>query len=174
MGIYKYIRQAWKQPKETLGQIQKDRILLWRQEPVTLRIERPTRLDAARSMGYRAKPGIIVVRQRVSRGGHQRPKITGGRRSKHSGRNKNLIISYQVIAEQRTADNYENCEVVGSYFVGKDGLSYWYEIVLIDRDHPQILADPVLSKIAAQRGRAYRGLTNAAKKSRLSFPKAKI
>ncbi len=171
MGIYKYIREAWKKPKENLGQIYKDRILQWRQEPATLRIERPTRLDAARSQGYKAKQGIFVVRQRVIRGGHKRPRPAGGRRPKHSGRRKNLVISYQVIAEQRANENYQNCEVLNSYFVAKDGNHYWYEVILIDRDHPQILADKQLSKVAGQRSRVYRGLTSASKKSRLAFPK---
>ena len=171
MGIYKYIRQAWKQPKENLGALYKERLLQWRNEPVTLRIERPTRLDAARSLGYKAKQGIILIRQRVGRGGHQRPKLTGGRRSKHSGRRKILIISYQVIAEQRAAENYSNCEVLGSYFIAKDGMSSWFEVILVDRNHPQILADKQLSQVASRRGRVYRGLTMAAKKSRLSFPK---
>ena len=169
MGIYKYIREAWKKPKENLGELYKQRILQWRSEPVTLRIERPTRLDAARSLGYRAKPGILIIRQRVARGGHQRPKRTGGRRSKHSGSRKNLTIGYQLIAEQRAAENYSNCEVMGSYFVAKDGMSYWYEVLLVDRNHPQVLADKQLSQIASGRGRVYRGLTQAAKRSRLKF-----
>ena len=171
MGIYKYIRQAWKNPKENLGALYKQRLLQWRTEPATVRIERPTRLDAARSQGYKAKQGILVVRQRVMRGGHERPKMKGGRRPKHFGRRKNLIISYQVIAEQRANEGYQNCEVLNSYFVGKDGNSYWYEVILVDRNHPQILADKQLSKVVGRRGRVYRGITMAAKRSRLSFPK---
>ncbi|KKT75754.1 MAG: 50S ribosomal protein L15e, partial [Candidatus Peregrinibacteria bacterium GW2011_GWA2_44_7] len=41
-----------------------------RKEPVTLVLEHPTRLDRARSLGYKAKQGCIVARQRVGRGGH--------------------------------------------------------------------------------------------------------
>jgi len=82
MGIYKYIRQAWKNPKENLGGLYKERLLQWRNEPATVRIGRPTRLDAARSQGYKAKQGIVVVRQRVMRGGHERPQMAGGRRGR--------------------------------------------------------------------------------------------
>ncbi len=170
MGIYKYIRDAWKHPQQNLGALYKERLMQWRREPVTVRIERPTRLDAARSLGYRAKQGIILVRQRVNRGGRQRPKITGGRRSKHFGRRKNLIISYQVVAEQRAGEKYTNCEVLNSYQVAKDGDYYWYEVILVDRTHPVVLADKQLSQAASRRGRAHRGLTSAAKKSRLMFP----
>jgi large subunit ribosomal protein L15e len=115
-------------------------------------------------LGYKAKQGIIIVRQRVDRGGRQRPKITGGRRPKHFGRRKNLVISYQVVAEQRAAEKYSNCEVLNSYEVGKDGSYYWYEVILVDRAHPAVMADKQLSQAVSRRGRAYRGLTSAAKK----------
>ncbi len=54
MGMYKYIREAWKSPKETYvgGDLLKVRMIKWRREPVVVRIDRPTRLDRARSLGY--------------------------------------------------------------------------------------------------------------------------
>ena len=84
MGVYKYIREAWKQPKENLGELWQQRLILWRRQPTTVRIDRPTRLDRARSLGYRAKPGVIVLRQRVMRGAHKRSR-PGHRRSKRMG-----------------------------------------------------------------------------------------
>src|SRR3990167_3868695 len=68
MGMYQYIREAWKKPKENLGSLWQERLIKWRQEPATIRIERPTRLDRARSFGYKAKQGYVMVRQRVNRG----------------------------------------------------------------------------------------------------------
>ena len=168
MGMYKYIRNAWKQPKENLGSIWKERLILWRKEPVTVRIERPTRLDRARSLGYKAKQGFVIVRQRVIRGGRQRPQIRKGRRSKHYRRRKIVGLSYQSVAEQRAAKKYVNCEVLNSYYVGEDGIYFWYEVILIDKAHPQILADPRINWIfkSKHKGRVFRGLTSAAKKSR--------
>jgi len=168
MGMYKYIRETWKKPKQNLGDIWKERLIKWRQEPVTIRIERPTRLDRARSLGYRAKQGFVSVRQRVIRGGRQRPKIRKGRRSKHFGRKKIVGKSYQWIAEERAAKKYQNCEVLNSYYVAKDGRYYWFEIILVDKAHPQILADKNLKWIAEKqhKGRVYRGLTSAGKRSR--------
>ena len=90
MGIYKYIREAWKNPKDNLGDIWRKRILEWKKEDVTIRVKKPTRIDKARSLGYKAKQGYIVVRQRVRRGGRQRETIRKGRRSKHFGRRKDL------------------------------------------------------------------------------------
>ena len=45
MGIYKYIRDAWKHPQQNLGALYKERLMQWRREPVVLRLEHPSRLD---------------------------------------------------------------------------------------------------------------------------------
>jgi large subunit ribosomal protein L15e len=166
MGMYKYIRKLWKNPKGSLGEIQRKRLVLWRRQPVTVRIEHPTRIDRARSLGYKAKQGFIIVRQRVNRGGKMRPDTLGGRRPKTARLRLVLDKNYQQIAEERAATKYVNCEVLNSYYAGEDGRHYWYEIILIDRHHPNILNDINLRNIAAQKGRAFRGLTSAGKKSR--------
>ena len=72
MGMYQAIRQVWKKPKENLGDLYKERLIEWRRQDVLTRIERPTRLDRARSLGYRAKKGISITRVRVKRGGRKR------------------------------------------------------------------------------------------------------
>ena len=168
MGMYKYIREIWKKPREGLGDIWKKRLLEWRKEEVTVRVKKPTRIDRARSLGYKAKQGYIIVRQRVDRGGRQRPTIRKGRRSKHFGQRKDVDKSYQSVAEERAARKYPNCEVLNSYYVSEDGVHFWYEIILVDRNHPQILADPRINWIFKNKhkGRVFRGLTSAARKSR--------
>ena len=168
MALYKYLRQAWQTPNAEVKQVEKERLILWRKQPGTLRVDYPTRLDRARSLGYKAKNGIIVVRQRVPRGGRMRPHELGGRRPKHNRLRKILDMNYQTIAEQRVNAKYPNCEVLNSYFVAKDGLHYWYEIILVDKSHPEILADDRLRWIAEKQhtGRVYRGKTSSARKSR--------
>ena len=164
MGLYKELQKIWKRPKETLGQAYKDRIIIWRKEASTVRLERPTRLDRARSLGYRAKQGIFVVRQRVGRGDHARPDIKGGRRPKTNRQRLILRKSYQLLAEERASKKFSNCEVLNSYWVGKDGKHYWYEIIMVDTNHPRIKTDKQLSNLG--RGRAHRGLTSEGKKTR--------
>jgi len=176
MGMYKYIRDAWKSPKQDILKNElRGRIAEWRSQPTTFRIERPTRLDRARSLGYRAKQGIIVVRQRVDRGGRMRPRPAGGRRSKRSSLRKDLNLSYQSVAEQRTAAKYPNCEVLNSYYVAEDGIYYWYEVILIDKNHPAIRSDSQLSWITGTKhtNRVFRGLTSAGKRSRALYNKGK-
>jgi len=175
MGIYSYLQELWKKPKSNLGSVYTKRLIKWRREPVTIRIERPTRLNKAHSLGYKAKEGIIVVRQKVKRGGHKRPRIKAGRRSKRFGSRKNLKISYKVIAESRCAKKYVNMEVLNSYQVAKDGEYVWFEIILVDPMHPVIASDKNIQWIREKQHtrRVFRGLTSAGKKSRGLLNKGK-
>lgn len=71
--MYKYIRDAWKNPDESyVRELMWQRAPKWRREKAVQRIERPTRLDRARSLGYRAKKGFVLVRTRVRRGGRRK------------------------------------------------------------------------------------------------------
>ncbi|MFH1400302.1 MAG: 50S ribosomal protein L15e [Nanoarchaeota archaeon] len=166
MGYLKYVRAAWKNPKKNLGDIWKERLMTMRREPVTVRIDRPTRIDRARSLGYKAKEGYIVIRQRVTRGGKQRPDIKGGRRSAHSGQRLALRKNYQQLCEGRAAKKYPNCEVLNSYWVAEDGMRIWYEIIMVDRSHPAVKKDPRIAWISGKVDRPNRGLTSAGRKSR--------
>jgi large subunit ribosomal protein L15e len=166
MGLYKHVGKVWKGSSPEFKEFHRKRLTEWRSQDTTVRIDKPTRVDKARAVGYRAKQGVIVVRQRVDRGGRMRPNITGGRRSAHSFQNKILAKSYQSVAEERANERYKNCEVLNSYFVGKDGISYWYEVILLDRTSPVIQNDEVYHSIITQTGRVYRGVTSAARKSR--------
>ena len=82
MGMYKYIKQLWQKPKKEMPELWKARLVEWRRTPATVRIVRPTRLDKARELGYKSVQGVIMVRQRVSKGGRKRPHINKARRPK--------------------------------------------------------------------------------------------
>ncbi len=168
MGFYKYLRDMWKKPNENMREEYKKHLIQWRKQPVTVRAERPTRIDRARTLGYRAKQGFLIVRQRVNRGGRKREQVAGGRRPKHYRKVKVLDINYQHVAEMRAAVKYKNCEVLNSYFVGKDGQHYWYEIIMVDKSHPVVKKDQRIKWItqSQHKGRAHRGITSAARKSR--------
>ena len=168
MSMYQHVRKLWTKPKANMPELWKQRLIAWRREPTTVRLERPTRIDRARSLGYKAKQGIFVVRQRVIRGGRQKPRPAGGRRSKRFRKRKDVRKNYQQIAEERANKKYVNCEVLNSYWVAQDGRYYWYEVILVDKAHPQIKADKNLKWIAEKQHtrRAYRGLTSAGRKSR--------
>jgi len=164
-GLYHYIKQAWKKPdKETL----RKRMIEWRKSEVFTTVATPLRLDRARNLGYKNKKGFVIVRIRVKRGGHKRPRPNKGRRSKRMHTRKNLKMSYKWIAEQRVSKRYSNLEVLNSYLIGKDGQSYFYEVICIDPSKPEIKNDKKVNWICkpSHKKRAIRGLTSSAKKSR--------
>lgn len=168
MGYLKYVQKLWKKPKANLKEILRERLIEWRKTDTVVKIDKPTRIDRARSLGYKAKQGIIVSRVRVIRGGRQKPLIKKGRRSKHRGRRKIIGKSYQWICEERANKKFMNCEVLGSYYLAKDGKHYFYEVILIDKNHPSIKKDKDLKWISESqhKGRVYRGKTSAGRKSR--------
>ena len=174
MSLYSNVREMWKKPEEGLGDLYKKRLIEWRAESVAVKIERPTRIDRARSLGYKAKNGYVVVRIKLLRGGRKREKFgRRGRKSKNYRFKKIVGKSYQWIAEERANRKYHNLEVLNSYWVGKDGLHYWYEVILVDPNAPEIRADRKISWIANNRGRVFRGLTSAGRKSRGLLNKGK-
>jgi len=163
MGYQKYLNELWKD-HDKVNELIRPRLVEWRKSNSVTRLENPTRLDKARKLGYRAKQGYVVARVRVLRGGHMRPRISSGRKSKNTRRKLVLGMNYQWIAEQRANKKYPNCEVINSYFLAKDGRFYWYEVLLIDRELGKKY--PEIKNLAKQRGRVYRGLTSAARKAR--------
>ncbi|MFH1210700.1 MAG: 50S ribosomal protein L15e, partial [archaeon] len=103
MTIGKYLEQEYRKPGDELRQIWKERIIAWRKEPAALRIEKPTRIDRARALGYKAKQGYIIVRVKVLRGGRMREQFKGGRRPKAYRRKKIVGKNYRWVAEERAS-----------------------------------------------------------------------
>ena len=79
-----------------------------------------------------------------------------------------LAKSMKLIAEERAAGKFPNLEVLNSYWVWQDGLYKWYEVIMVDPNHPVIKSDKTINWIGkkAQRGRVFRGLTSAGKEVR--------
>lgn len=172
-GLYKNIRKLWKKPQgEEMKPLTKSRLIEWRRQPRFQRVERPTRLDRARGLGYKAKKGFVIIRARIKRGGRKRP-LYGRRGRKPS---KSGITDFtpgksrQWIIEERVQVKYPNLEVLGSYEVGRDGRYKWFEIILVDPERPEIKNDKNLKWITSgkNRRRVHRGLTSSGKKAKRS------
>jgi len=167
-SFYKFVREGWKRPKKNLGDVLKKRLVEWRKQHTVERIEKPTRLDRARSLGYKAKKGYVLARVKVKKGGRRR-RLYGRRGRKPS--KAGLIRftskkSLQWIAEEKAGRKFPNLEVLNSYYVGDDGVNKWFECILVDPNHPNISADKKINWIINQRRRALHGLTSAGKKAR--------
>jgi len=167
---YKYMAEAWKRPEASfVKEIMKQRAIQWRRQPTIIRVERPTRLDRARKLGYKAKQGFIIVRVRVRRGWLKRSRPKAGRRPKRMGVTKiKLAKSLRLVAEERAGRKFPNLEVLNSFWVWEDGRYKWYEIIMVDPHHPVIQSDENINWICdtVHRGRVFRGLTSAGKKMR--------
>src|SRR3989338_5949805 len=146
LGAYHYIRQSWKKPTREMLQ---ERLIAWREGNSVVRVDKPLRLDRARSLGYKAKTGIIVLRVRIKRGGRKRTRHKHGRKSRKQHIRKILKMNYRWVAELRAANSYNNLEVLNSYLLAKDGKYYFYEIIMIDPTKPEILNDRWVAELRA-------------------------
>ncbi len=169
-NLYSNVREFWrKRNTAEFKHAQRARYITWRREGTFTRVERPLRIDRARTLGYKAKPGYVVVRTKVRRGGRRMSRPNRGRtKGKNLAVDKTSGKNLRWIAETRTAKRYPNLEVLGSYWVGQDGKSKWFEIILVDPVHPAILSDKRINWInrKVHKGRTFRGLTAAGKKAR--------
>ncbi len=132
--------------KENSTELRK-KAVLWRKENAVTRIDKPSRITRARRLGYKAKQGITVVRMRVGTGGMRKQRPRGGRRPKHLGVTRiKAAVSMKQVAERRVLERHPNMKLLGSYFLYKDGMHYWFEIILADPSHPSIAKDKELRK----------------------------
>ena len=133
----------WKDNASTL----RERAVGWRKENAIIRIEKPSRIQKARRLGYKAKQGIVVIRMRVGTGGMRRQRPRGGRRPKHLGVTRiKADVNMKEVAERRVLERYPNMKLLGSYFLYKDGVHYWHEVILADPSHPRVAKDKELRK----------------------------
>ena len=139
--------QVWlKMLKENPMEL-RQRAVVWRNQNAVTRVEKPSRIARARRLGYKAKQGIIVIRMRVGTGGMRKQRPRGGRRPKHLGVTKiKADVSMKQVAERRVLERYPNMKLLGSYFLYKDGMHYWFEVVLADPSHPRIAKDKEIRK----------------------------
>jgi large subunit ribosomal protein L15e len=162
MALYKYIQKTWKKPTKEI----KQKVRLWSHQAVVKKLERPTRLDRARSLGYKSKQGFVLARVRIKKGMRRRPTPMKGRKPRSMGLFYTPKMNKRAIAERRVARKFPNLEVLNSYSVGDSGTHEFYEVILVDTHHPSIRKDKDINWILTQRRRAFRGLTSAGKSSR--------
>ena len=140
MVAHKYVAEAWKKPEESyVKNLMRELAIEWRRDPVVMRIDKPTRLDRARKLGYKAKQGFIIVRVRVRKGGARKLRPISGRRLKAMGVTKyTRARSLRKIVEERAVRKFPNLKVLNSYWVWDDGTDSWFETIMVDPNHPAI------------------------------------
>jgi len=151
------MRETYQNELKERGELLKNKIFKWRREPTVNKIERPSNLIRARTLGYKAKPGYTIVRVKMGKGRRRRETPSGGRKPAHAYLYVQPGTSLRGQAEQKANRKYMNLEVLNSYLVGEDGNYKFFEVLLVD---------PARIKIKLNKRRAFRGLTSSGKKNR--------
>jgi len=143
-----------------------------RQRDVVHRKERPTFLERARKLGYKAKQGYVIYNVRIKKGDVVRSRYhNGNTRGKCVNAGIHQIkssLSNKTKAEQLAGQKCANLRVLNSYMLGQDFMYKYYEVILVDPSHNAIRNDAKINWIcnAVHKRRECRGLTSAGKKSR--------
>ncbi len=133
------------------------------------RVEKPTNIHRARTLGYKSKQGYVIVRARIRKGGMHKIRPKRGRKPRAMGVSKYTTgKNLQWIAEERVQRKYPNMQVLNSYKVYSDGKNWYYETIMVDPNHPVIKSDPKINWISEpqHKKRVTRGLTSAGKRAR--------
>ena len=152
------------------ARLNRERLMDFRREPqAVIALEGPTNIPRAKSLGYKAKQGIMVARVRIRRGGGLVLRPNRARKPKRMGVNKiTRKKNIQSMAEERANKRFPNMEVLNSYFIGQDGKNKYYEVILVDPLHPVVMSDSNLNWITSHkhRGRVFKGKTSAGQRGR--------
>lgn len=172
MGAYKYLEELWKKKQsDVISFVLRVRAWEYRQLPAIHKVQRPSRLDKARRLGYKRKQGYVVYRIRIRRGGRKRNIRKGtvfGKPRNQGIKKQKKCQTHKNIAEQRVGRVCSNLRVLSSYWVGQDASFKFFEVVMVDPQHKAIRGDPRINWICSAKNarREQRGLTAAGKKSR--------
>merc|ERR1712113_131846 len=172
MGSYKYIEELWrKKQSDLLRFLLRVRCWEFRQLPAIVRLSRPSRIDKARRMGFRAKQGYVVYRVCIRRGNRKKivPKgIVFGKPTNHGVTQLKPKRNLRVIAEGRVGLKFGGLSVVNSYWVNQDSTYKYFEVILVDPGHKAIRNDPRINWIcnATHKHRELRGITSSGRIAR--------
>merc|ERR1712205_207579 len=172
MGAYKYLQELWrKKQSDVIRFVLRVRCWEYRQLPVIHKVQRPSRLDKARALGFKQKQGYVIYRVRIRRGGRKRAVHKGIIYGKpvHLGiRKLKKARSHRNVAEEKIGRRCANMRVLNSYWVGQDAVSKFFEVILVDPNHNAIRRDPRINWIASEKHnrREIRGLTSSGMRQR--------
>uniref|UniRef100_A0A7R9V3B2 Ribosomal protein L15 n=1 Tax=Chlamydomonas euryale TaxID=1486919 RepID=A0A7R9V3B2_9CHLO len=172
MGAYKYVEELWKKKQsDVMRFLLRVRCWEYRQMPGIIRLNRPSRPDKARRMGFKAKQGYVIYRVRVRRGGRKRPVSKGivyGKPVNQGVTQLKPTRNLRSVAEERVGRKIGGMRILNSYWVNEDSTYKYYEVVMIDPAHNAIRNDARINWICnpTHKHRELRGLTSAGKSYR--------
>lgn len=144
-ALYRYLTEAWQGIWKEQRKLLMPRLVEWRRAPAIVRVEKPTRIDKARKVGYKDKPGVVVLRVRLGRKAMRRSRPRAGRRQKALGTKKRKVgLNYVEVAINRAKKRYPNLVTLGGYKLFEDGRYIFIELICVDPSAPQIRSDKEL------------------------------
>ena len=149
--------------------LQRMRTWEYRQMASVHRCSKPSRVERARRLGYKAKQGFVVYRVKIRRGNRKRPAPKGvvcGKLKSIGVAGLKNVKNYQSVAEEKVGRKLPGLRVLNSYWVGQDATFKFFEVILVDPNHQAVRNDPGINWIVSQKHREMRGLTSAGRKHR--------
>lgn len=132
MGMFKYVQKSFSAAAAKRSNAYKARLIAWRKQPTVVRTANPTNPLRARTLGYKAKQGYVVVRVKVPRGKRKRGRPNMGRKPAKNRKRENPGKSWGWFSELKAQKHFKNLEPVNHYWVGEDGSHAYYEVILRD------------------------------------------
>jgi large subunit ribosomal protein L15e len=130
MSARKYIQASFAKSYAERAQVYRSRVSAWKKMSTVERAEKPTNPGRAHSIGYRAKKEFVIVRVRVAKGRRRLGKRALGRKPAKKIKFRPLNFPLSRMAEMKAEKEFNNLKAIGSYFVGEDGMSKYFEVVL--------------------------------------------
>ncbi|RVD92281.1 60S ribosomal L15 [Tubulinosema ratisbonensis] len=172
MSAMQYLREIRKKKLSDLNRyLYTIRCYQFRLSTAVHKADKPTYIDKARQLGYKAKEGYSIYRVRIKRGGRKKLVNNGNTRGKcvNAGiYEQKPSLNLQGMAEIKLGKKIRNLRILNSYWVGQDGTYKYYEVIMVDPLCQRIRDDPRINWICnpVMKHRECRGLTSATKKSR--------
>ena len=112
---YSYVKETFEKHEKGYQTPYWYRGIEYRRGRAIQRIDRPTKIHRARSLGYKAKQGYVIVRARIRKGGMHKVRPKRGRKPRAMGVNKyKKGKKLQWIAEERVQRKFPNMQVLNS------------------------------------------------------------
>lgn len=172
MGYAPFVNELWKNKKsDVMSFILQIRAWEYRHLPSIYRVNKPTRPEKAKRLGYKKKNGFIIYRVKVRRGGRKKPVkkgVTNGKPKNQGINEQKFQRNKKSIAEEKVGKVCGNLRILNSYWINQDSIYKYFEVILVDPFSKTIKNDWKIRWICfpSQKHREMRGLTSSGKKSR--------
>ena len=95
-------------------------------------LETSLRPRKSKTLGYKNAPGFVLYLANIRKGGIQPNIPRKGRKPSNIYKKYSRKLSLKQILENRIIRKHRNLRFIGSYYIGENKYSTWYELFFID------------------------------------------